>query len=515
MKCSRIGQKMKIKGIKDILGFFLLLISLFLLGKMIRFCLSPDIWYDEVFSTKMISGSFKEITRFTARDVHPPFYYWYLKVFVQAGRMILGTLTRESTVILAKLASTLPLAGLWILAATKMRKQFGPFTAGVFIFCVYTMPQLTAYGMEIRMYSLALFLVTLAFLFAYDASVTKKTAAFVGLFFSGILVAYTHYFSCLGIAFLYLLLGWIIRKDRDGMKKWLLCGSAFVFAYLPWLGTLIRQFFQVRGSYWIPPLTWKSFAGCIKYIYLPSGGYPWLNYTLAVLLILTTLVLAGLFWRKQGVSGLESAKEKEAICLSWGMLAGVILVGVGISIRVSPVFVYRYMIPFLGSFWFVFAFLLDRSDKRTVWITAWLLTFLVGCINVRGVFWEENNKQEHMADTMAGLGQIQEEDILVFNFNHVQAVVGYYLQNSRYLLYQEPEQLIQEIYGNFHMLKDAAGLENILAEQTEGSVWSLGSFHSREEIVEQWRNLGLTVTEEGSFLLERYWFNLYRIEKKY
>ena len=36
MKCSRIGQKMKIKGIKDILGFFLLLISLFLLGKMMR-----------------------------------------------------------------------------------------------------------------------------------------------------------------------------------------------------------------------------------------------------------------------------------------------------------------------------------------------------------------------------------------------------------------------------------------------------------------------------------------------
>ena len=65
------------------------------------------------------------------------------------------------------------------------------------------------------------------------------------------------------------------------------------------------------------------------------------------------------------------------------------------------------------------------------------------------------------------------------------------------------------------MLIDAAGLENILAEQTEGSVWFLGSFHSREEIVEQWRNLGLTVTEEGSFLLERYWFNLYRIEKKY
>ncbi len=509
MKSSDLVKK---GNIKDVLGLILLLGSLFWLGKMFLACFSADIWYDEVFSVKMLSGSFREITRFTARDVHPPFYYWYLKAFVQAGGVIGGELTKENTVILAKLASTLPMAGLWLLAATKIRKRFSLFTAGVFIFCVYTMPQLTAYGMEIRMYSLALFLVTLAFLFANDICVSKKKTAFLGLFIFGILVAYTHYFSCVGIAFLYLLLGWIIRKDRSSMKRWLLCIGASFFAYLPWMGTLIKQFSAVRGSYWIPPLTWKAFPGCVKYIYLPSGGYPRLNFALAVLLILSTLVLAGLLlWKTAG--SLPKEEAKRAIFLGWGMLGGVILAGVGLSILVSPLFVYRYMIPFLGSFWLVFALLLDKCNKGTVWLTVLLLTLFMGQMNVRGVFWEENNKKEQMAVTLEGLEQIQEADTLVFNFNHVQAVVGYYLENDSYLLYQGPEELIQEVYGNFYLLEDIADIENLLAEQTEGRVWFLGSFNSREEIAEQWRKLGLTVSEEGSFLLERYWFNLYRIDE--
>ena len=68
---------------KDILGLLLLLVGLFLLGRMVGFCLSPDIWYDEVFSVKMIFDSYREVAHFTADDVHPPFYYWYLKFFVQ------------------------------------------------------------------------------------------------------------------------------------------------------------------------------------------------------------------------------------------------------------------------------------------------------------------------------------------------------------------------------------------------------------------------------------------------
>ena len=44
-------------------------------------------------------------------------------------------------------------------------------------------------------------------------------------------------------------------------------------------------------------------------------------------------------------------------------------------------------------------------------------------------------------------------------------------------------------------------------------VWFLGSFVSREDIVEEWKRQGLKVTETGSYLLERYWFNLYLVEE--
>lgn len=510
---EEIKGRVKRKQIKDIFGLLFLTAGLFLIGEMASLCFSADIWYDEVFSVKMLSGSYREIAHFTANDVHPPFYYWYLKFFVQVGSLLAGPLTKESIVILAKLASLLPMAGLWGLAAVKLRKQFGLFTAGVFIFCVYTMPQLTAYGMEIRMYALALFMVTCSFFFAYDIYVTRKNQAFIGLFLCGILVAYTHYFSCLGIGFLYLLLGLIIRKDKVAVKKWLLCIGASVLAYLPWLGTLLRQFLQVKGSYWIPPLTWKSFGGCVKYIFLPSGGYPKINYLLAALLFLALLGMGAVFWKKGIKTGNLLNREGAALWLSWGMLGGVILVGVGVSILISPVFVYRYMIPFLGSFWFAFALLLDGSDKRLCRILVCMLALTMGFMNVKGVFWEEKNKTEQMKTTIQGLAKVEKEDILIFNFDHVQAVVGYYKDNESYLLYGEPEPLMKELYGNLGMLEETDQIEELLNKQTKGRVWFLGSFNAREEIVEQWKDMGLTVTQEGSYLLERYWFNLYRIEK--
>ena len=72
---------------------------------------------------------------------------------------------------------------------------------------------------------------------------------------------------------------------------------------------------------------------------------------------------------------------------------------------------------------------------------------------------------------------------------------------------------MKRLYPNLRILEEVGQIEELLNQQTEGSVWFLGSFNSREEVVEQLRQKGLSVTQEGSCLLERYWFNLYRIEK--
>src|SRR5574344_1146518 len=39
------------------------------------------IWFDEAFSEHITRHSFFDIARYTAVDVHPPLYYWALKVW--------------------------------------------------------------------------------------------------------------------------------------------------------------------------------------------------------------------------------------------------------------------------------------------------------------------------------------------------------------------------------------------------------------------------------------------------
>ena len=493
--------------IKDMVGILLLCSGAYILFRMIGFGLSEDIWYDEVFSAGMMRYSYKEIVEFTAKDVHPPFYYWYLKTVADMGSLLLK---QTDPIVFAKLASVFPMMGLWTLAITYVRKIFGLFTAGMFVFCTFSMPQLAVYGVEIRMYSLALLLVTMAYFFGYEIYRTKNRKAFIGLFITGILTAYTQYFSCIMIVILYLLVGLAVRKDSELRKKWWLNIVASILCYLPWLGILISQFTTVNSSYWIPPLTWKSLLGCIKYIYLPSGGYPMLNTIMAVAMILATMLLAVIYFCKRGSLLNWFEEEGFLVLLSWGILGGLIVIGVSVSILLSPIFVYRYMIPCLGAYWFVYGMLLDKCHRKWVWLLITIMTVLVGITNIKGIFWEENHKVTQMQETREGLGKIQEEDVLIYNFNHVQATVGYYKNNDSYLLYQEAEELIQEIYREYGMIEEADQIKDLLKRGRK--VWFLGSFHSREDIVKEWEQQGLKVTEVGSYLLERYWFNLYSVE---
>ena len=58
-------------------GFTVLYISLLF---------NHNIWTDEAFTLQLIKGNVRDIIEGTARDVHPPLYYLYAKLF----RVFLG-----------------------------------------------------------------------------------------------------------------------------------------------------------------------------------------------------------------------------------------------------------------------------------------------------------------------------------------------------------------------------------------------------------------------------------------
>lgn len=627
-------KKQKCPG-SEIVGFLLFGLSLIMLGKSVLLCFSNDIWYDELFTVGLAEHSYGELVRLTAADVHPPLYYCIVKLFADLCKLVLPG---AGTIIPAKIVSVLPYFVLLLYAVTFIRKRFGMFTGGMFLFCVTAMPQLSAYTVEMRMYGWALLFVTAAFLHGYallENEVKRKTVAgmsrvderygkrntahgkrvdggkdgvgetasaddavgrrqtrtrpfhAVAFVLCGLAAAYTQYFACVAVVMIYLcILPAFWFRDRRRIREWLLYVAVSVICYVPWLFALVGQLGAVSENYWILPLTWRTPGGCVKFLMKPAFADDRVNTVLAVILFAAYLGL-WVWWalklcynRRQidkiakdsgKVHKAESAENVEEdgtevrfflATAGIGVLAGLVAFGFVASFLIRPVFVYRYMIPAAGCFWFGFALSLNeilckskipvKTDNGTVTAEAELcklnvdcqgeiecnivrhnmgrtagsraigifITFLVvvvGLRDYRAFMGEEEYKIRLMAETEKALALIGPQDGVLYNFDQVQAVTGYYLPETtaRFLWQVEGEKLIQEITSPCGTIENVDEIKEMIGKTQEGtaaeSLWFIGSFNSREDIVAGWRDAGLEVEEMGSFLLERYWFNLYKI----
>lgn len=563
-----MNRKAKI-SYREIIGWLLIGLSAIMLVKSITLCFSNDIWYDELFTVGLVEHSYGDLIAFTAGDVHPPLYYCIVKFVIELCKLITPT---ADVVIISKFVSVLPFFILLLYSVTFIRKRFGIFTGGMFLFCVITMPQLSAYTVEIRMYSWALLFVTAAFLHAYGfvteqesvnpSFVQIKTERYglkwihcTALVLYGLAAAYTQYFACVAVimVYLYVLVIFFIR-DRKRLRQWVVCVAISVVGYAPWLYALYKQVAAVGENYWILPVSWRTLGGCAKFLMKPAFTNEALNTVLAALLFVIYICI--FMWNAvklchdsrvlQQEAGFSSNRQHQMtkqwndfafIMAGIGVLAGLVLFGFAASVIFRPIFVYRYMIPAAGCFWLSFAVGLGRmaeeidrptevfltfghkvvtktvhtgTIRKAVTAAVCVLVFLVGLRDYRAFMGEEEYKILLMKDTNEVFQKIGAENILIFNFDQVQMVTGYYLDNDSYLWYGQPEELIQDICGEKGTInEDTEQIKEWLSQ--ERPILFFGSFNSREDIVEEWRAAGLTVEETGSYLLERYWFNIYEM----
>ncbi|MBD5525614.1 MAG: hypothetical protein HDR04_14585 [Lachnospiraceae bacterium] len=564
----------KISG-KDIFGYLFLGISVVMLLRSLMLCFSNDIWYDELFTVGMIEHSYGDLIAFTARDVHPPLYYCIVKFVLELCKLISA---QGNAVVIAKVVSVLPYFILLAYSVTFIRRRFGIFTGGLFMFCAIAMPQLSAYTVEVRMYSFALLFVTAAFLHAYGTITAGSvavgahahmrqihTAALVGY---GLAAAYTQYFACVAVimVYLYVLIVFLL-EDRKRIKEWLSWAAISVAGYIPWLYALLGQITTVRENYWILPLTWRSLGGCVKFVMKPA----FTNGILSVILAVVMFVICALVFVygaskvcHYGIEKYKNAQNKSIIdsarmiqtgiqmnghskehseaeieaqnrnlnedvhqsnverfgfaIAGVGVLIGLVAFGFVASALLRPIFVYRYMIPALGCFWLGFAVAFnemweENGDRiyKLIFTAITICMLIIGLRDYRAFMGEEEYKILLMQQTGEALSAIAPDDIVIYNFDQVQAVTSYYLDaaTESYLWCGTPETLIQEIIRPFDTVEDAQAIKAWCEDGRR--VWFIGSFNSREDIVAEWEADGLHVDETGSYLLERYWFNLYKI----
>lgn len=528
------------------IGIILLAVSFGLLGISVYLSFSSDIWYDELFTMGLADQPLGELISITARDVHPPLYYLIVKLFLNFSGAVEGSIAAQVTA--AKLVSVLPFFLCLLYIITKVRKNFGMFAAGLFGFLLVTMPQMADYTVEVRMYGYALFFVTAGMLHAYElanpgdeegevpvrlkdavrACKRKSYVNWIWLTICSLAACYTHYFACVAACMIYVYLFFVFvanHKIKKEIKPYLASSLCCAAGYLPWVITVVtRQISQVKGSYWIQPLSLRTLGGCIKFLFKPFFSNEKLNvvfavwlfavYSLLMISMLTEVIKAK---NKAESSSLQSGKEAfitGCVCV----LAGLVAFGFLASFLIRPIFVYRYMLPAMGVFWLAFALLVSRLRNRKLLLSALLLLLVItGVRNYRAFYGEEMWKKLQMEEATEALSQIEKGDIVIFNFDQMQAVASYYLNNESYLWYGEPEPLIQEMYPRIHGLvegefsdeKGIEALQKLLKENDR--IWFIGSGNARDEIIKKWKNAGIDAQETASVMIERYWFNIYKL----
>ncbi len=204
--------------------------------------LEQSIWFDESFGAYLTRFSFGDIWTLTAADVHPPLYYFLLKIW--AG--IFGY-----TDFAMRFMSVFFGAVAIVFAWHWLKRKFGAKPALIATLLMSISPMFIRYGQEMRMYAMAAAIIFAATYVLQLAIDTKKRKFWI---IYGILVSlgmWTHYF----VAFVWMAqLAYLIYKCKKKIfQKDIVCAYILaVVLYLPWLPILIFQTGVVQSGFWIP-----------------------------------------------------------------------------------------------------------------------------------------------------------------------------------------------------------------------------------------------------------------------
>lgn len=213
--------------------------------------LNSSIWFDEAFSSYLIRGNFADIWQLTALDVHPPFFYFCLKIW----SLIFGT-----SVISLRFMSIF-FGGLSLILIFHLVKQWFGLRPAVFAsFFMALSPVFIRLAQEMRMYTLVLFIVTSATFILAKALQTKKRRYWIIYAVLVSLGMWTHYFTSLAwlthLIFIYKKQGSL--KKLFHQKEAILSYILSVLLYLPWLPFFLKQFSNVQRAFWIPSISLKT-----------------------------------------------------------------------------------------------------------------------------------------------------------------------------------------------------------------------------------------------------------------
>lgn len=326
---------------------------------------SRPIWYDEAFSilisregpAAILSGTLAADADSSAAEEHPPAYYFLLWGWMQFFGNSLLAVRALSTFI--SIGITL---NLYLIA----RHLFNEQTALVAAFLSALLPFQIHYGVEIRMYVLLAFWLTLAtFAFLKRQWIIFSLAA--------ALAQYTH-----NLAAFYLIplaLTPVFKRDWKTLRSLTLAGIAAIILYSPWLIQLPAQLSKVTSNFWIEkPGVEKIFTLILMYVpHLPLPN----SLLLPGLLIATLVIVLAAF---QTFRARKEKAESSNLGLWLALLSFAPALLLWLVSQISPIYIERALLPSHAIFcvWLAWAFTQTKLPQPVQVFTLCLILIASG-----------------------------------------------------------------------------------------------------------------------------------------
>ena len=423
-----------------------------------------NIWFDEAYSVGMANQSMIDIWKIGGHDVHPVLYYWLLR--------LVNLLTRGS-ILGYRLFSALPIALLGILGITHIKKDFGEKTGILFSFLTYFLPMMSVYANQIRMYSWAIYIVSVLAIYTYRIykgdNLIKNWIIF-GI--TSLASIYIHYYGLMaaGIINLFLLIHFIKRKEWKNLRLQIILGIVQIVLFIPWVVALLSQMKHVGGGFWIGftfPHSLYEIIGCQMNGTRNETEFLFIGFIINILLFIS-LGITAYKNRKNKQLNLKAATYSVLIYLSVIIAALIMTQVIG-----SPILYYRYLFVITGLYIFAVSNILASSNNKylvgIVCVVVLILGIYNNIIQLQDNYSNDNGKQiEYLKEN------IQEEDILVYsNIGNGSVFASYFTKNKQYF-YNGANWGVQEAYKNWapHM---ETWITTEFLEKCTGRVWIIDS----------------------------------------
>lgn len=453
-------------------------------------CITNNLWYDEAYSAAMVSLPWKRMLYITAVDAHSPFYYSVLKLVY----LLFGSGTSFQCL---KLTSLLFMFGYMLLGKYYVKKLFDQKISIYFMLFSLLMPIMTVQAGNVRMYSFALFFMTLTGLLAYDLYQDASRRKWILFTVSAVCTVYCHTFAMIQAFFLFLLfLGALIYSKQYQKIKHFFCGGIIVaVAFVPWLVVTAMQM-VLRMRYDVGSVSER--ATLYSFMDYCKEWFSALETPIGIVVFFgmgTAIVLGYL-----AVDWMRESKNY-APAIGMGALGLTILAGGLISVYINNCFLGRYAFPGFGFLMLFYAVGMTRLEGEKMWGCVFAAALL--CFGLQyGSEWKLEYDKGLKSYEEFVEEQVTEQDVFISPTIHPLLLSVYHPELHYYVNQYKSYKLP---FVNTDALTDYSQLDNV-----QGNIWYLCFAGTTPENMSD----AFAYEEVESFHYMYYDYIIYRLTRK-